>query len=91
MKKILVVDDTRMILDMIESALTHAGHTVRTAPDGKEALKIASEWAPDLVITDLVMPEKEGMQLIQELRRCCPWVRRIPSPPSDTISTVTPV
>jgi DNA-binding NtrC family response regulator len=72
MAKILVVDDDDSILRLIETALHRAGHEVEVARDGNEALRKLKGSSIELVLTDVVMPEKEGIQLIMELKRLSP-------------------
>ena len=72
MARILVVDDELQMRQMLRQALERHGHTVDEAADGREALQRFAQQQPDLVITDLVMPEKEGIETIQALRQKCP-------------------
>ena len=69
MRQILLVDDDEPFRAMLHKTLEKAGYHVTDAPDGKAALKLFPEHPCDLVITDLVMPEKEGLETIVELRR----------------------
>ena len=69
MAKILVVDDNELVRATTRSILEGAGHEVRDANDGDSALKIVAGAPFDLVLTDIVMPNKEGIGLIIELRR----------------------
>lgn len=69
MKKILVIDDDLQFNGMITMILEDAGYEVRSAHDGIEGLKMFMQERPDLVITDLYMPEKEGLETIMELRQ----------------------
>jgi CheY-like chemotaxis protein len=69
MTRILVVDDDAALRRMLKLMLTRDGHDVVVASDGREALQVASETPFDLVITDLIMPEVEGIHLIRELKR----------------------
>ena len=69
MARILVVDDEPMILQLISHALTAAGHEVQTAGDGDAGLAAVTEGGFDLLITDIIMPGKEGIELILEVRR----------------------
>lgn len=66
--RILVVDDSTAILNLLEKMLAFAGHTVITARNGKEGLEKALEWQPQLIITDWVMPEMDGLALCKSLR-----------------------
>lgn len=69
MPKILLVDDNEVFRKMAVRILRHAGHQVQEAGDGREALQLFAETPADLVITDVLMPEKDGVEFIQELRR----------------------
>ena len=77
MPKILVIDDDEAIRTLLAEALIATGHTVRLAADGNIGLKLFRAAPADLVITDLVMPEKEGLETIMELRREFPGVHII--------------
>jgi len=72
MARVLVVDDEYQMRDLLCQALERRGHTVDQAADGRQALQHLAEHQPDLVITDLVMPEMEGIETIQAFRRKCP-------------------
>lgn len=72
---ILVVDDESDLREIIRHVLTAAGHRVAEAGNGAEATKIFGREAFDIVITDVIMPEKDGMQVISELRKKRPDVR----------------
>src|SRR6516162_3073794 len=65
---ILVVDDESQITRVLRTALSSHGYAVRTAGDGDEALEIMREWTPDLVITDLSMPNMGGLELCRRIR-----------------------
>ncbi len=67
-KKILIADDEPDILEILEYNLTAEGHTVLKAKDGDEALIIAKQQHPDLIILDVMMPRKTGMEVCQILR-----------------------
>ena len=66
--RILVVDDEASARSGLEKLLKQSGYEVNTAGDGAEALRIATDHPPDVVITDLRMPEMDGMQLLAKLR-----------------------
>lgn len=68
-KKILVVDDETQIMRVMRQILSAHQFSVRTASDGKDALDIFKEWQPDLIITDLQMPQMGGLELCRRLRR----------------------
>lgn len=68
-ERILVVDDEIQITRVLRASLSAQRYDVRTANDPEEALRLFSEWQPDLVITDLMMPGISGVELCQEIRR----------------------
>ena len=68
MPRILTVDDSAAMRQMVEVTLASAGYQVEQARDGREALKLAAAQAFDLVITDVNMPEMDGLALVRELR-----------------------
>jgi two-component system KDP operon response regulator KdpE len=67
-RNILVVDDESQITRVLRTTLTGHGYTVRTAGDGDEALEVMRGWTPDLVITDLSMPNMAGLELCRRIR-----------------------
>jgi two-component system, cell cycle sensor histidine kinase and response regulator CckA len=67
-KKILVVDDDRVILTFAGKLLEREGHEVMTAADGFEALNVLSDFIPDVIFFDLIMPKIDGDKLIQIIR-----------------------
>ena len=68
MPKLLVIDDDRRVRDTIKLVLEAVGYTLAFATNGREGLARFAEFKPDLVITDILMPEKEGIATITELR-----------------------
>jgi DNA-binding response OmpR family regulator len=77
MRRILLVDDDDSFRKMLRLTLVKLGYDVLEAGDGKEALRLIHEAPPDVVMTDLIMPEKEGLETIQALRRTHPSVKII--------------
>ena len=69
MVKILVVDDTPSTRQLISGYLQENGHQVIEAEDGKEALAKAIDNSPDVIITDVVMPEMNGFELCRSLKK----------------------
>jgi two-component system KDP operon response regulator KdpE len=65
---ILVVDDEPQITRVLKTTLSSQGYGVRTASDGDDALHMLKEWTPDLVITDLRMPNLGGLELCRQIR-----------------------
>jgi len=66
--RVLVVEDDEDIADVLRRSLRQEGHEVRTAVDGEDALKVASEFVPDLVVLDLGLPRLDGVEVCRRLR-----------------------
>jgi CheY-like chemotaxis protein len=75
--KILLVDDDAFLRALTCKALEKAGYEVTVAVDGGEAVKKATEDNFDLLITDIFMPVKEGLEVIQEIRAMHPAIKII--------------
>ena len=69
MARILIIDDEATIRDLLIKMLEREGYETMNASDGKEGIRLYRENPADLVITDLIMPEKEGIETIMELRQ----------------------
>jgi DNA-binding response OmpR family regulator len=69
MQNILVIDDDKLMCLALAKILISAGYNVVQAGDGEEGLRLYRTQDFDLVITDLIMPDKEGIQIIRELRK----------------------
>lgn len=69
MARILIIDDEALIRDLLTKILEREGYETVAASDGKKGIKIYRENPIDLIITDLIMPEKDGLETIMELRR----------------------
>jgi two-component system KDP operon response regulator KdpE len=67
-KRILVVDDEPQITRVLRTSLSSQGYDIRVANDGETALEIMKDWTPDMVITDLAMPNMGGIELCRHLR-----------------------
>jgi CheY-like chemotaxis protein len=67
MTKVLIVDDDELFRTMLVEMVQREGYQVSTATDGNAALAAIERSRPDLVITDILMPEKDGIELIMEL------------------------
>ena len=68
MTTILLIDDDPLVAFTVERMLQGAGHVIVRAPDGDKGLKLLKEGRFDLVITDIIMPVKEGIETIREIR-----------------------
>src|SRR5919206_5261938 len=67
-QRILVVDDEPQITRVLRRSLASHGYDVRVASDGESGLQTFGDWPPDLVVTDLSMPNMDGLQLCRNLR-----------------------
>jgi DNA-binding NtrC family response regulator len=76
-KRILVVDDDAGVRDVLKSMLEMAGYSVSVAENGKEAMRALRVEGADLILTDLVMPEQEGIETIKALRQEYPDLKVI--------------
>ncbi|MHC0039351.1 response regulator YycF [Pseudoneobacillus sp. C159] len=69
MKKILVVDDEKPIADILQFNLKKEGYEVVCAYDGNEALRKVEEFHPDLILLDIMLPQRDGMEVCREVRK----------------------
>lgn len=77
MARILIIDDEDQPRRMLQQVLMRAGYEVVEARDGNEGLQCFREAPTDVIITDILMPEKEGLETIIDLRRAFPTVKII--------------
>lgn len=77
MATILVCDDHELIRDLVHAALAATDHTIVDARDGQESLELARTLHPDLIILDLVMPARSGLDVLEEIR-CDPDLAATP-------------
>jgi CheY-like chemotaxis protein len=85
-RRILVVDDEPQIRDMLHEALVRAGYEVHEASDGKQAIDMLRKQSFDVVISDILMPEKDGLEVIMYLQRESPMTKCIAiSSPSNRV------
>ena len=77
MHSILVIDDEPDVRDALKRVLDRAGYTVRTTDSGADALTELERIRTDVVITDIIMPKIDGVQLIESIRKLFPEVRII--------------
>jgi DNA-binding response OmpR family regulator len=77
MATILVIDDDPQICDLLRQVLEKEGHAVHTALNGVEGISLYRQHLPELILLDILMPEKEGLETIVDLRREFPNVMTI--------------
>ncbi len=77
MIKLLVIEDDNSFRNVLVQMLEKAGFDVAQAENGNQAIRLCEELKPDLVITDIIMPDKEGLETIQELLGICPDLKII--------------
>jgi CheY-like chemotaxis protein len=77
MANILLVDDEEQLRSILRIVLESAGHEVEEAGNGKEAVESYRSRPADLLVTDIIMPEKEGIETIIQLRESYPKVKII--------------
>ncbi|HLD29833.1 MAG TPA: response regulator [bacterium] len=75
--KIMVVDDNQDFASILKMILEDAGYEVKSAADGREGYSTYLSFKPGLVITDIQMPERNGMELMEHIRTQNPAVRTI--------------
>ena len=72
MARILVIDDDYQVREMLRDTLEIAGYEVEVASDGREGLKLYHNRPTDMIITDIIMPNMDGLETITELQRNFP-------------------
>jgi DNA-binding response OmpR family regulator len=77
MATILIIDDEKAILGFLKERLMSEGFNVLTASDGKEGVNLFKGNQVDLIITDIIMPDKDGFVTIMELKKICPVIKII--------------
>lgn len=77
MKRILIIDDEPDILMMLKKMLERAGFEVDLAVNGESGMQLFISQSADMVITDIIMPEKEGLEIIREMKQLKPDLKII--------------
>lgn len=77
MARVLIIDDEHLVRDMLRQTLESVGHTVVEAANGRIAMRLWRENPADLIITDILMPEKDGLEVIRELLQDSPQAKII--------------
>ncbi len=72
--RILIVDDDEGVRLTVKYMLAATGYEIASASDGEQALRLVEEFVPDLVITDLIMPKMDGLEMIAQLKRRRPEI-----------------
>lgn len=75
MSRILILDDDADIRHTLREMLTHAGHDIREASDGDAGLRMVRQFHPEIVVTDIFMPERDGLEVIRAVKRDFPTVK----------------
>ena len=73
MAKVLIADDEPNIVTSLEFLMTRSGYEVRVARTGEEALALVASFAPDLVLLDVMMPQRSGYEVCQKMRERPEW------------------
>ena len=89
MRKVLIIDDEEDIRDALQMVLQSAGYHVWTASNGNEGIELQRSNPVDVIITDIIMPEKDGVSTIRELRQEFPGIRIIAISGGGGIDPVT--
>jgi len=76
-KTVLIVDDEPHVLKMISSKLYHEGFDVLEAKNGEEGFKLAIQYHPDIIISDIVMPKMDGITMLKKIRQNG-WGKTVP-------------
>jgi DNA-binding response OmpR family regulator len=77
MAHILLVDDDDLLRRMLYMALTQSGHKVLEATNGREAVRLIATQPFDLLVTDIIMPDKDGLEVVPEIRKKYPALKII--------------
>ena len=72
MARILIIDDDLSIQQLFKQFLSGEDHNVLSASNGKEGLRLMKQQKPDLIITDIMMPEMDGLEVVREIRKTYP-------------------
>ncbi len=76
-KKILLIEDEKIMINLLEKKLTQEGYDVRVAINGEEGLKAMREEKPDIVLLDIIMPKMGGFEVMEEMSKD-PVLKEIP-------------
>lgn len=68
-RRVLLIDDEKMLRDVLRDAFVAAGYDVAVAANGAEGVRMFEEAPSDIIVTDVLMPDKDGLEVIMELRK----------------------
>ena len=77
MARVLIVDDDEDFRDVVQVVLEAAGHEIQMAPDGRIALRVFTDWRPDVVLLDMFMPNMDGLETVVAMRKASSDVKII--------------
>ncbi|MCK4782050.1 response regulator [Candidatus Parcubacteria bacterium] len=69
MKKILIIEDEEILLDLLQNKLIQEGYEILVARDGEEGLQMMREAKPDLILLDIIMPKLDGFEVMEEMNK----------------------
>lgn len=75
--KIVIVEDEKILLKVLKEKFEENGFTVKVAVDGEEAIPVIKGFQPDIVLLDIILPKKDGLQILEELKKS-PEYQNIP-------------
>lgn len=73
MKKILLVEDDKFLINALRIKLTEAGFELKLTEDGEQAIKALADFQPDLILLDLIIPKKDGFIVLEEIKQNEKW------------------
>ncbi len=78
MKRVLVIEDEKMLAEMYKDKLDQEGFETLSAYDGEEGVEVALREEPDLILLDILLPKKEGTDVLKEVRESGEWGENVP-------------
>lgn len=68
-KKILIIEDEKLMLDLLQRKLTKEGYEISVAKDGEEGIRVIKEVKPNLILLDIIMPKMGGFEVMEEMNK----------------------
>ncbi len=78
MQRVLIVEDEKTLAEMYSDKFKHEGFEVLLAEDGEKGLKMAFDEKPDILVLDILLPKKEGLEVLKEVRESGDWGKKVP-------------